>query len=177
MKKIVYWIIATLLATVLAFIQMLPAEKSINMLERMTRRIALILPRSALAKKNMKLAFPQKSNEEINRMIKNMWGQIARTIGEYAFLDAITKNEKTKIEIVDNNMFEKVKKRKRGAIFFTAHTGNWEIIPLIGKQYGLDIAVLFRMPNNPYLAKRLVKARGHSVPEDSCRQGWGRLMC
>lgn len=159
MRNISYWIIATILGGGLAIIQRLPQKHAGNILAKMARAAAPILPRSQMARENMKRAFPKKSKQEIETMIKDMWEHIARNVVEYAFLDAIA-NSQNKIEIEHNEMFEKIKKRKKGAIFFTAHIGNWEIIPMVGAKYGLDIAALFRMPNNPYFAKKLLKARG-----------------
>jgi KDO2-lipid IV(A) lauroyltransferase len=51
---------------------------------------------------------------------------------------------------------------------FTAHTGNFELLPIAAATYGLDVMALFRPPNNPYIARRVLAARrtsmGHLVP-------------
>src|SRR5690606_24146674 len=59
----------------------------------------------------------------------------------------------------------------RPKIFFTAHTGNFEMFPIAAEMFGLKMAALFRAPNNPYLATELGAARrvsgGRLVPSRS----------
>lgn len=48
-------------------------------------------------------------------------------------------------------------------IFFTGHTGNFELLPICAATFGLEVTALFRPPNNPYIAKKVLAARQTSM--------------
>ena len=125
-----------------------------------------MLPNNKLAKTNLKLAFPQKNQKEIEVMTKNVWGNMARTLGEYLFLTHrlnvdLECPEKSDVEVVGFEILEKIKKQNRPTIFFSAHIGNWELLPVGAAYYGVDIGVPFTMPKNPYIAKILMNTRSY----------------
>ena len=167
------WTVAQLVLGFLALAQKLPAEKASALAERAGRAFAPVLPRSKMARENMALAFPEKSALELDAMVRGVWGNVARTLAEYVFLDELFDFDPDRpgegridVEGIDN--FVAIRDGGRPAIIFTAHTGNWEILPVAAATYGLNVTALFRPPNNPYLAKRLLAARrtdgGHLVP-------------
>ncbi|MEE9376049.1 MAG: lipid A biosynthesis lauroyl acyltransferase [Rhizobiaceae bacterium] len=167
------WVIAKLVGVFLHFIKKLPPEKSTAFAEKMGRKLSPILPRTRLARKNLTLAFPEKSKEEINQLVRGVWGNVARTVAEYVFLDQlfdfdVDNPEAGRITVVGAEQFNKLRQNNKPVIIFTAHTGNWEILPIAASTYDLNVTALFRPPNNKFLAKKLLKARrtekGHLVP-------------
>ena len=167
------WTLARWLLTFLAGIKLLPADAAINSTAWITRKIGMLHPRTKLARENLRLAFPEKSSEEIETILHGVWENLGRTAAEYAFLDKIfhidlENPENGRFEILGTKNFEELRDHKGPAICFTAHTGNWEVLPVGAAAYGLNITALFRPPNNRYLAKEVLKARttnmGHLVP-------------
>ena len=65
-------------------------------------------------------------------------------------------------------LFLELRDNPRPFIVFTAHSGNFEMLPVAGSAFGLDVTVLFRPPNNPYVAEKVFKFReermGNLVP-------------
>ncbi|MEP1207345.1 MAG: lipid A biosynthesis lauroyl acyltransferase [Rhizobiaceae bacterium] len=167
------WLVAKLVGLLLHFAKKLPPHRSIDAAERLARFLSPILPRTRLARKSLANAFPEKSAAEIKQMSRGVWGNVGRTIAEYVFLDDlidINLDSPTdgRIEVVGIDQFVKVRESERPVVIFTAHTGNWEILPVAAAAYDLNITALFRPPNNRFLAKRVLKARktegGHLVP-------------
>ena len=162
------WTIAKLVIFGLDVAQKLPPEKSTNFAEKVGRALAPILPRSKLARRNMTLAFPEKSAKEIDAMLKGMWGNVARTVAEYVFLDQLfdydLRNEKVgRVEFTGDDLFVGIREAGKPVIMFTAHTGNWELLPVGAATHHLPVTALFRQPNNRFLAERLLKARRTST--------------
>lgn len=158
------WLVAKLVGLFLHFAKKLPPEKSTEIADKLGRFLAPILPRTKLARKNLQLAFPEKSPEEINQLVKGVWGNVARTMAEYVFLDQlfdfdIENPERGRVDIVGINNFVKLRESDKPVVIFTAHTGNWEILPVAAAAYDLTVTALFRPPNNRFLAKRVLKAR------------------
>ena len=65
-------------------------------------------------------------------------------------------------------IFLELRNQPRPFIVFTAHTANFELLPVAGAAFGLMVTVLFRPPNNPYIAKKVfdfrAKRMGKLVP-------------
>lgn len=167
------WLVAKTLLGTLALARKLPAERATDLAERTGRRLALRLPRAKLARANMARAFPDRSEAELDEMVRGVWGNVARTIAEYVFLDQlfdfdVDDPDAGRVEVAGIPNFVKIRDGGRPAIIFTAHTGNWEILPIAAAAYDLNVTALFRTPNNPYLADYLLAARttasGHLVP-------------
>ncbi|MEP0944457.1 MAG: lipid A biosynthesis lauroyl acyltransferase [Rhizobiaceae bacterium] len=167
------WLVAKLVGLLLHFAKKLPPQRSINGAEKLARFLSPILPRTRLARRNIALAFPEKSTAEVKEMARGAWGNVGRTIAEYVFLDYlididINDFKSGRIEITGIEHFLKLRESNRPVIVFTGHTGNWEILPVAAAAYDLHITALFRPPNNQFLAKRVLKARhtegGQLVP-------------
>lgn len=167
------WTLARWLLFFLGAIKLLPADASINFTAFMARTLGMWHPRTNDARKNLELAFPEKSNQEITNILHGMWENLGRTAAEYALLDKIfdideENPENGRFEISGTDNFIELRDHDGPAICFTAHTGNWEVLTVGAAVYGLNITALFRPPNNPYLAREVLKARttnmGHLVP-------------
>ena len=167
------WTSAQLFFGLIAFLKLFPADAAINAIERMGRFFGMRYPRTRRARENLKLAFPEKSDEEIEQILSDMWGSLSRTAAEYAYLDRIfdfddQTDEVGRFEIAGIPNFAELKYMDGPAICFTAHTANWEVLPISAAAYGVNVTALFRPPNNPYIAKRVLAARhtamGHLVP-------------
>lgn len=167
------WTVAKLVGLFLHYAKKLPPEKSTNAAEWLGRRLAPIMPRSGLARRNIAAVFPDKSKAEIDEIVRGVWGNVGRTIAEYVFLDRlfdfdVENPDAGRIEVTGIEHFVHLRESGKPVILFTAHTGNWEILPIAAAAYDLNVTALFRPPNNPHLAKRVLKARrtamGHLVP-------------
>ena len=167
------YVLAKALLGLLAVLRLLPANSAIEVTGRATRFLGMFYPRTRMARKNLRLAFPEKSEAEIEAILRSMWENVGRTAAEYVWLDQIfdfddQNPEAGRFEIDGIPNFARLRDETGTAICFTAHTGNWEVLPIGAAAYGLNITALFRPPNNKYLAREVLKARrtamGHLVP-------------
>jgi len=122
---------------------------------------------------NLKMAMPEKTPEEHEALARDMWANMARLMAAYVFLDKLIDYDVQLgkgglIEVEGVELFLDLVDNPRPFIVFTAHTGNFELLPAIAAKYGLHVTALFRPPNNPYIAKKLLAARrthlGNVVP-------------
>jgi KDO2-lipid IV(A) lauroyltransferase len=81
----------------------------------------------------------------------------AASAGERVTLDA------ERIQIVGAEQFRMMLDSKRPALMFTAHMGNWEVMPWTAARMGLKFAVIYRRPNNPLIARLIEGRRGGLV--------------
>lgn len=167
------WVIAMAIFGLLRLISLLPADRAINFVDAVARRVGPLTPRHKLAMTNLARAFPEKSNAERERIALDMWGNMARLAAEYVFLDELFDFDRRnvspgRIETAGDAIFDKLRDENKPFIVFTAHTGNFEFLPIAAAAYELDVMALFRPPNNPYIARKVLGARrtkmGHLVP-------------
>ena len=167
------WLVAQFLFGILALLKLLPARGAMRFTERAARMIGPHTARHKLALYNLKRAFPDKSEAEREAIARDMWGNMALLMAEYIFIDELVDHDLADGDggylIVDGvERFLDLRDNRRPFIVFTAHTGNFELLPIIAAKYGLDVTALFRPPNNPFIAERLLSTRrshmGNIVP-------------
>ncbi|MFS2150474.1 lipid A biosynthesis lauroyl acyltransferase [Rhizobium sp. Rhizsp42] len=158
------WLIAQVMFGFLNFLKIFPADGAINFIDWLMRKIGPKMKRHKLILANLHNAFPEKSDEEINRIALGSWANMGRLAAEYVFLDRLfdfdpEKSEPGRVEVSGIPIFLDLLENPRPFIVFTGHTGNFELLPVAGAAFGLYVSVLFRPPNNPYVAQKVFDFR------------------
>ena len=191
MKSFNYWLSAYVIFGVLWLLRRLPAKAAMDFTDAAARKIGPLMGRHRVAMNNLRKAYPEKSEEELQEIARDMWGNMARLTAEYVFLDAIfdydPHSDKTGlIEVQGREIFERLLDEKdRPHIFFTGHTGNFELLPICAATFDLNVTALFRPPNNPYRrqknpgcaphqygASRSIEGRRRVVARHRAQQQW-----
>ncbi|WP_296018391.1 lipid A biosynthesis lauroyl acyltransferase [uncultured Agrobacterium sp.] len=158
------WFNATIAFGFLSLLKLLPADPAIRFADRLARKIGPKTPRHKLMLFNLARAYPEKSEAERLEIALDSWGNMGRLAAEYVFLDRLfdfdpQQTKPGRIEVVGIDTFLELRDNPRPFIVFTAHTGNFELLPVAGSAFGLDVTVLFRPPNNPYVAEKIYNFR------------------
>ncbi|MDR2708979.1 MAG: hypothetical protein LBC07_03285, partial [Elusimicrobiota bacterium] len=107
--------------------------------------IAPYLTRDAadIAKRNLKLAFPNADDKWIKKVVKNIFINQTRNFFELANFPKLNKRFLAKISEIENVdlILESVKKGN-GTLFVSAHTGNWEITAAAVAKLGVKVNVV-----------------------------------
>ncbi|MGV2106701.1 lipid A biosynthesis lauroyl acyltransferase [Agrobacterium vitis] len=173
LRRFPQWLVAKLILVLLTLLKLFPADKALNGADRLVRFIGPKLKRHRLMLTNLRNAFPDKSEAEIETIALAAWGHMGRQIAEYVFLDELfdfdpEKLGEGRVEVSGIPIFMDLLENPRPFIVFTGHTGNFEMLPVAGAAFGLYVTVLFRPPNNPYIAEMVFDFRrarmGNLVP-------------
>ena len=170
LRTVIWWLQAQVVFALFFVFRLIPVEYATGSVAAVLRSMGPVLPRHRTALKNLELAFPEKTKAERQQILSMMWDNLARTSIEYIYLDTLfdydhNNPDTGRIEIVGAENFKKLNEEKRPAIIFTGHLANWELLPIGAKDYGLDIAALYRTPNNPFIAKRILQIRSKMMGE------------
>lgn len=162
------WSIAQLVFLILGLVRLMPADGAINFVDRWARRIGPHTSRQKLVLYNLKRAFPEKSEGERVKIASDMWASMARLAAEYVLLDKIfdyneADESKGRVELSGHAIFQDLRDNPRPFIVFTAHTGNFELLPTAATIFGIHVTALFRPPNNPFIAKKLHAVRSNKM--------------
>jgi len=180
-KKVRYWLEAQLSFALLGFLRLLPMQASMTLNAKIVQLIGPFLNRHKIAIENLELAFPEKTDAEREAIARSMWRNIGRLLAEYIYLDRLfdydpDSKEQGIVEVEGEELFRKLQAANKPCAFFTGHIGNFELLPVCAATFGLEITALFRPPNNPYVAKKLLASRttnmGHLVPSRA-GAAWG----
>jgi KDO2-lipid IV(A) lauroyltransferase len=110
-----------------------------------------ILPiRKKTAINNLKIAFPNKKNGEIKKIVKGCYVNAVTVIAEFFYMRKLSVEELSKLMKVENPELigEKLKAGK-GLIFISAHFGNWELTAFgVSKMYDMPLNVVVKEQTN-----------------------------
>jgi Kdo2-lipid IVA lauroyltransferase/acyltransferase len=128
--------------------------KTANLFGSVTRMIGPMMREQRIGRANLTAAFPEKSPEEIERILAGVWDNVGRVGAEFAHIDHIWEHdrahpENSRIEIQErtHELFAQLRLDGKPALIFASHLGNWEMPALAAVAHGLDASVLYRRPN------------------------------
>lgn len=164
LRRLNYWLIAQAAFAIMRVLQRLPVDRALTLTDRWARRLGPWYGRHRVALDNLRHAYPEKSKAELEAIASDMWGNMARLVAEYIYLDEIFdyrpgQTTPGRIEVAGAEIFERIAREHRPHIIFTGHVGNFELLPVAAATFGLNVTAMFRPPNNPYLAEKLMAAR------------------
>ena len=118
--------------------------------------------RSHIGMVNLRIAFPDKTEEERREILRQMWRHWGRFYAEMPHAKDLFKTA----EIKGLEHLKKMDKDKTGGFVCSAHLGNWELAvsqPLFDQFY---LNPVFRRANNPWLDKLMFERRsGVLIPK------------
>ena len=122
------------------------------------RNIFALTGATTRARRNLALAFPEKPDTERDAIIRVMWDNLGRTVAEYAHLDKFDiDGAAPRISVENSEILTRM--GGGGVLILSGHFANWEIMPITGAELGLDGAIVYRPPNNPYVDRYIARAR------------------
>lgn len=133
------------------------------------RHIFVWLPPAAIARKNLHAAYPDKDKAWIERTVRAVCDNLGRVVGEYSHLGKLRLGER--IEMVGAENGHAAIAKGKGAMFIAGHFANWETLPLAGQQAGYQGRIVYRPPNNPYVARWIAAQRAKLGPSDQISKG------
>ena len=105
-----------------------------------------------IIKKNIKIFSPTIKENEINKIIKKMWGNYGRILAEYPYIPSFRKKKLDNYLMIDGlENLEKIKKNKKPALFVSGHFNNFELMAMTIEREGVDLFAVYRPLNNKFL--------------------------
>ena len=147
-------------------LRLLPIAISSFFLGKTARLLGRFIDRPHdIALKNIKFCFPEKSDEEINKIALNAWENVGRIAGELPHIASCSDRkiqEICPISGLENleEAIENANKKDTGLMMVSAHIGNWEISSRMLLVIDPETALIYRKANNPYVDKLIQKLRG-----------------
>jgi KDO2-lipid IV(A) lauroyltransferase len=158
--------LAALVRGIFALVRALGPDRASNLGGAGARLLGPLTPAHRIARENIEASFPEKTPAERAAILRGAWDNLGRTAAEYVHMGEIfdfdpERPNTGRIEIPEDSIARFVQLLDDGkpAIFFAAHLANWELPAVAAKSYGLPSAALYRTPNNPRIARDVLRMR------------------
>lgn len=154
--------------TALLFFRLLPLDVASALGGKIMQAIGPHLKRSSeVALPQIEKSFPDLDTAAKQQMVSAMWNNLGRIFAEYAHLDEMP----PRVTVVGEEYLEEAKRSGQPIIFHCAHLGNWEIVSVALRAKGIDLHVVYRAPNNPWIDKIIQRLRRAGVEDRQIAKG------
>jgi KDO2-lipid IV(A) lauroyltransferase len=110
------------------------------------------LDKTRIFRRNLDLAFPEKTADEIEALIREIWGNLGAVLAEYPHLpDYAVAGQPERLEIFINSDSPVFQHTGKAAVFVSAHLANWEIPAAAVRRLGIPASGLYTPLQNPWL--------------------------
>jgi len=162
------YLLALLVKLLLRFAKKADPDKSSDFFGRLARFWGPYIVTSRTARKNLRLAYPENTDEQNEEILRGVWENLGRVAGEFVHLEAMwdydhARANEGRIETFDAEKFGKLRDSGKPAVIFTAHLANWELAAVCAAAHDLDAAILFRTPNNRFTADIIHETRAKTM--------------
>jgi Kdo2-lipid IVA lauroyltransferase/acyltransferase len=141
-------------------------RRTANLVAAIARTIGPLFKETRLGRAQLRAAFPEKSDAEIELILAGVWDNLGRVAVEFAHLDKFGLKDfgPQKPESMDyapetRERVAAMAASPKATICFVAHLANWELSGVAAGRTGIKSAVLFRRPNIGAISDAVIKLR------------------
>jgi len=142
--KLLWGVEGGLVGAFLGLSRSLSPDRASEMGRRLMRGLGPRLNQTRNIRRNLELAFPDKSTSEIEVLITSIWRNLGAVLAEYPHLGTICHGEaESRLEIVRKGDARVFGQDGTPAIFVAAHLANWEIAPGAVVRQGIPLTGIY----------------------------------
>jgi KDO2-lipid IV(A) lauroyltransferase len=134
-----------------------------------TRTLGSLLRENQIGRANLTAAFPEKSAEEIDAILRGVWENLGRVGTDYVFLDKLWDFASTRLAYTPRARacLDNLRAGGKPAVMFGAHIGSWELGAIAFAANGQTLNLLYRPVKNRSI---------HEVVHGMRSQNMGRMV-
>lgn len=135
---------------------LLPVDRASSLGRWLARRLGPRQDKSRIIRRNLELAFPDKTEAEREDLLLGVWGNMGAVAAEYPHLKRIGGSEaddRLQIEVLGE--IEALRDSGKPAVFVSGHISNWELAAAAATRQGVPLSVVYTPPQNPWHERML----------------------
>lgn len=155
-------------ALAFALVRLLSFEAASNLGGFLGRALGPRVKKSDVARKNLKAAFPELSDIKIEALLREVWDTLGRAAFEFPLMDRLLNApDRARVEVEGREHLDAALASGKPVLFYGAHLGSWELMPVSAAMLGFTCHIFYRAPNNPLLLKLFTtrRAQGELIPK------------
>jgi len=166
LKTLLDNVVGALTVGLLGGIKHTDRKRMANFAGAFMRKVGPLFKEQRIGREQLRAAFPEKSDAEIERILGGVWENLGRIAIEFAHLDefCVEGFGKQTADVItyppeSRERYDWIMNRGKAAIGFAAHLANWELPGIGAKLIGVKSAVLYRRPNVAAVNDVILKLR------------------
>ena len=172
MKVIKYFLEFFFISIFFFIFKIIGYKNASNLGEKIGKSFGPLFRSSLKVKKNLENSNIGNSNEEREKIVKDMWGNYGRIFADYMYIKNFRNENLFKnIEVVGENILDEIKNAKEPVIFISGHFNNFELMALYLEKSGIDLAAIYRPLNNKFLNPLMEKIRFQYICKKQIKKG------
>lgn len=141
-----------------AFLRALPLDVASAMGGGLLRLLGPLNSAHRTARINTEIAFPDMGEAERRKLLADQWENCGRTFAELQILDRIIADP-DRVQVIGGERLQEIIASGKPVVFVSGHFSNWEVMPAVIVNSGVDCLITYRAANNPYVDERVRESR------------------
>ncbi len=124
------------------------------------RRIGPLASVHQVARANMRIAFPEASERELDGLLDAAWDNFGRVLGEFPNTHRFDFSaDSDQIEVEGADILAEYDRTGQPVVLVGGHFANWEVMPAVIVRHMRDCRITYRHANNPSIDKAIIEQR------------------
>ena len=160
MKIINYFLQYLLIKLFFLICKIIGYKKASNLGKLIGEKVGPYLKSKKIIKNNIDRILPNATKENINLIVKKMWGNYGRILSEYVFIKDFKEGNLEKyINVIGSEYLNDIRKKNIPVVFVSGHFNNFELMAMQIQKEGVNLGAIYRPLNNSFLNKTMEKIR------------------
>jgi KDO2-lipid IV(A) lauroyltransferase len=157
-SKLIWMLEAALFDAAAALIRLFPIDSVSDFGGSLFRLIGPLTRANRVAERNLRIAFPEANDAEINRLLQAQWTELGRSLTEFVVLDRIVADT-TRVQVEGEALLGAIAAGGGPVVFISGHFSCFELMAAAIVQAGVKCQITYRAMNNPYVDASVRKNR------------------
>jgi KDO2-lipid IV(A) lauroyltransferase len=141
-----------------AMVRLLPVDTVSDFGAWLLKTLGPLTPTDRLVRQNLKLAFPDLSPAEVDRLVKAQWENTGRVFAEFPIMDRLTPAS-GRVTVINGERLDAIRESGKPVVFMSGHFANWEVMPATIVHFAVPCQMTYRAANNPWVDDRIKQSR------------------
>jgi KDO2-lipid IV(A) lauroyltransferase len=138
----------------------MPLERASDFGAALLKRIGPLASVQNVARVNMRIAFPEASERELDALLVEMWDNFGRLLGEFPNMHRFDFSPGSdQIETEGTEILAELDRQGQPAVLIGGHFANWELMAAVIVRHMRDCRITYRHANNPLIDQRIIDQR------------------
>ena len=172
MKIINYFLQYLLIKLFFLICKIIGYKKASNLGKLIGEKVGPYLKSKKIIKNNINRILPNATKENVNLIIKKMWGNYGRILSEYVFIKDFKEGNLEKyINVIGSEYLNDIRKKNIPVVFVSGHFNNFELMAMQIQKEGVNLGAIYRPLNNFFLNKTMEKIRIKHICKIQIKKG------
>ena len=172
MKIINYFLQYLLIKLFFLICKIIGYKKASNLGKLVGEKVGPYLKSKKIIINNINRILPNVTKENVNLIVKKMWGNYGRILSEYVFIKDFKEGNLEKyINVIGSEYLNDIRKKNIPVVFVSGHFNNFELMAMQIQKEGVNLGAIYRPLNNFFLNKTMEKIRIKHICKIQIKKG------